>query len=107
MRRGRAYQAAWQPYQLDMYSAVTQEGRSVGLEDHALVLALWAKWARSRVLWLSRAACTRRSKSARSAGPSGTTTLPRAPRPGYVEEGTHYMATEPFLRPSLFRVRSL
>lgn len=90
MRRGRAYQAAWQPCQLDMYSAVTQGGRSVGLKDHALVLALLAKWARSRVLWLSRAACTRRSKiaSARSAGPSRTTTLPRAPRPGYVEEGT-------------------
>ena len=79
MRRGCGYQAAWQPYQLDMYSAVTQEGRSLGLEDHALVLVRWAKWALARVLWLSRAAGTRcfTIASARLAGRSRTTTLLR------------------------------
>ncbi len=29
------------------------------------------------------------------------------PYAGYVQEGTRYRAAEPFLRPSLFRVRSL
>lgn len=30
-----------------------------------------------------------------------------APCAGYVEDGTRYLAAEPFLHPSLFRVRSL
>ncbi|MGH3923366.1 MAG: hypothetical protein ACRDTT_10930, partial [Pseudonocardiaceae bacterium] len=49
MRRPWAYQAAWQLSQLDMYGRVgmsprwPQEGCSMGLKDHALVLALSAK----------------------------------------------------------------
>lgn len=56
MRRACAYQAAWMLSQPDMFarldlSAVTQEGRAVGLKEHALVLAPLAKKALGRVSW--------------------------------------------------------
>jgi hypothetical protein len=57
MRRACAYQAAWMRSQPDMFArldlnAVTQEGRAVGLKEHALVLAPLAKKALNRVSWL-------------------------------------------------------
>lgn len=57
MRRACAYQAAWMLSQPDMFArldlnALTQEGRAVGLKEHALVLAPLAKRALNRVSWL-------------------------------------------------------
>jgi len=57
MRRACAYQAAWMLSQPDMFSridlsAVTQEGRAVGLKEHSFVLAPLAKRALDRVSWL-------------------------------------------------------
>lgn len=57
MRRACAYQAAWMLSQPDMFgridiSQVAQEGRAVGLKDHALVMAPLAKRALARVSWL-------------------------------------------------------
>jgi hypothetical protein len=57
MRRACSYQAAWMLSQPDMFaridiSQVAQEGRAVGLKDHALVLAPLAKRALARVSWL-------------------------------------------------------
>ena len=78
MRRLCAYQTAWQLPQLDMYgrvemSEVTQEGRSVGLKDHALVLAPVGKRALGRVLWLQSRSLAHRVRFQDCLGPiSGT-----------------------------------
>jgi hypothetical protein len=74
MRRACAYQAAWMLSQPDMFarldlSAVTQEGRAVGLKEHALVLAPLAKRALARVSWLRSRSLHVRSPFEDSLGP--------------------------------------
>lgn len=76
MRRACAFQAAWMLSQPDMFSrldlsAVTQEGRAVGLKDHALVLAPLAKRALARVSWLKSRSLHVRSPFEDGMGPIG------------------------------------
>ena len=75
MRRACAYQAAWMLSQPDMFSrldlnAINQEGRAVGLKEHALVLAPLAKRALARVSWLRSRSLHVRSPFEDSLGPA-------------------------------------
>lgn len=75
MRRACAYQAAWQASQPDMYArldlnGVNQEGRAVGLKEHALVLAPLARKALARVSWLKSRSLHVRSPFQDGLGPA-------------------------------------
>lgn len=77
MRRAVAYQAAWLTAQPDAFSRldltqVTQEGRAIGLKEHALTLAPLTERALGRVSWLRSRSLHVRSPFVDGLGPVST-----------------------------------